>query len=94
VWSKASRNYDALLSVWESLHTLARMVRAWIAGRYSAPVVSILAALAALIYFVEPFDLIPDGVPVFGFLDDVWVITFVVRWNLEEISKFRNFECS
>lgn len=47
-----------------------------------------------MIYFVEPFDLIPNGVPVFGLLDDVSVITFVVRWNLKEISKFRNWECS
>ena len=30
----------------------------------------------------------------FGLLDDVAVITFVVRWNLKEISVFNNWECS
>lgn len=70
------------------------MVRERIAGRYTAPVTTILAAVAALIYFVEPFDLIPDTVPVFGFLDDVAVITCVARANIGEIRKFRKWECS
>jgi uncharacterized membrane protein YkvA (DUF1232 family) len=34
------------------------------------------------------------SVPVFGLPDDVLVITFVVRWNLKEISIFKNWECS
>ncbi len=94
VRDKANRNYEALLRVWESLHILLRMVRAQIMGRYSAPLATILSAIAALIYFVEPFDLIPDPVPVFGLLDDLTVITFVARANLSEVSKFRKWEFS
>ena len=92
--NKAKGNYQALLSVWESLHILLRMVRAQITGKFTAPVATILAAIAALIYFVEPLDLILDQVPVFGLLDDVAVITFVVRTNIRAISKFRKWECS
>lgn len=94
VRTKASRNYEALLRAWESLHILVRIVRDHITGRYTSPVATILGAVAALIYFFEPFDLIPDTVPVFGFLDDVTVITFVARANISEISKFRKWECS
>ena len=94
VSTKAKSNYEGLLRAWESLHILLRMVREQITGRYTAPVATILAAVAALIYFVEPFDLIPDTVPVFGFLDDVAVITWVARMNISEISKFRKWECS
>jgi uncharacterized membrane protein YkvA (DUF1232 family) len=94
VRAKAKRNYQALLGAWESLHILLRMVRDHTTGRCSAPLGTILAAITAMIYLVEPFDLIPDPVPVFGRLDDLRVITFVVRSNRSEISKFREWECS
>jgi uncharacterized membrane protein YkvA (DUF1232 family) len=92
--SKAERNHEFLLTPWESIHILLRMARAQLTGRYSPPFVTIFAAIAALIYFVEPFDVIPDHVPVFGLLDDTAVITAVVRANLHEIMRFRKWECS
>lgn len=91
---KAKRNYEFLLGPWESLQILMRMIRAWVSGRYSVPLPTILAGVAALIYFVDPFDLVPDSVPVFGFLDDAAVIAAVVRLNLGEISRFRRWEVS
>lgn len=90
---KAKRNYEGLLGAWESLHILLRMVRAQISGQYVVPTGTILAAVAAMIYFLEPLDLIPDSVPIFGLLDDVAVISLVMRMNICEISKFRKWEC-
>src|SRR5215469_3265938 len=92
--SKAKRNYEFLTGPWESLQILLRLVRAWLVGKYSPPFVTIFAAVAALIYFVEPFDVIPDQVPVFGLLDDTAVITAIVQLNLHEIVRFRKWECS
>lgn len=94
VHSKASQNYESLLGAWESLHILVRMVRAHVRGKFPSPLTTVLAGIAALIYFVEPFDLILDSVPVFGFLDDVSVIACVARKNLSEISRFRKWEYS
>ena len=91
---RAKRNYEFLLEPWESLQILLRMVRAWLGGRYTPPMVTILGGIAALVYFVDPFDLIPDTVPVLGYLDDTAVITAVVRMNLSAVSKFRNWEAS
>lgn len=36
------------------------------------------AALGALIYFVNPFDLIPDAVPGVGYIDDFAILVLVV----------------
>ena len=61
-------------------------------GKFCAPADSILMAIAAVIYFVSPFDLIPDSIPVLGLIDDTSVITSVARANLTLISNFRKWE--
>lgn len=91
---RAKRNYEFLLEPWESLQILLRMVRTWLGGRYSPPVVTVLGGIAALVYFVDPLDMIPDTVPVLGYLDDTAVISAVVRMNLTAVSRFRNWEAS
>ena len=89
---KSGQFYESLLAPWENLQIFFRMIRAWVAGVYCAPADSILMIVAAVIYFLSPFDLIPDAIPVFGFIDDTAVIASVARANLTAISNFRKWE--
>jgi uncharacterized membrane protein YkvA (DUF1232 family) len=89
---KSKRYYESLLAPWESLQIFLRMIRARVAGKYCAPADSILMVVAAVIYFLSPFDLVPDGIPVFGLIDDAAVIGCVARANLTAISNFRKWE--
>jgi uncharacterized membrane protein YkvA (DUF1232 family) len=89
---KSQRSYESLLAQWECLQIFFRMIRACVFGKYTAPAETILAMVAAIIYFLTPFDLIPDGVPVFGLMDDAAVIGSVARANLAAVSNFRKWE--
>ncbi len=41
--------------------------------------------IAALIYFISPIDTIPDVVPLFGYLDDLGVITALLKFLGSEL---------
>ncbi len=90
--SKADSNYEFLLAPWETLQSFIRLTSAWLGGRYSPPASTLVMVVAALVYFLAPFDLIPDAIPVLGMVDDGAVIVFVARENLSEISRFRIWE--
>jgi uncharacterized membrane protein YkvA (DUF1232 family) len=68
--------------------SLVRMVRAAATGGYRRlPRRSLVAVVAALLYFLDPLDAIPDFIPVVGLVDDAAVLAWVasrVRRDLDE----------
>ncbi len=91
--SKADKNKSLLNKVWGDLMTLFRLIRAYISGEYrDIPWQTIVFAIAAVIYFVNPFDLIPDLIPFFGFIDDSSVIGFVMYSISGNLKKFLEWE--
>lgn len=68
---------------------LMLMVRSYITKEYTdISSIEIIAIIAALLYFVSPIDLIPDGIPGVGFLDDALVAGIVVKWCEEDLEKY------
>jgi len=90
---KAERQKSVLANIWEELQTLIRLGRAWRAGAYrEVPWQSIVYATAALVYFINPFDIVPDFIPAAGYLDDATVIGFVIRSLKQDLTKFLAWE--
>lgn len=47
------------------------MVRSYANGEYSnIPMGTLIAIVSTLLYFLSPFDLIPDAIPAAGYIDD------------------------
>jgi uncharacterized membrane protein YkvA (DUF1232 family) len=65
---------------WPYLMAMIRLIRAYHQREYqdiSSPNLHIV--VAAIIYFVSPFDVIPDSVPIFGHIDDALVVRLALR---------------
>ena len=73
--------------------TLVRMVRGYVSGDYrDIPTSTIVSGLAVLLYVLSPIDLIPDFIPVVGFLDDLSLVSWFVSKFHVEITRFRDWE--
>ena len=72
---------------------MASLVKSYIKKEYTEiPLGTIIAVLSALIYYLSPFDLVIDGIPVLGSLDDIAVILAclkLVESDLKDYEKWR-----
>jgi uncharacterized membrane protein YkvA (DUF1232 family) len=76
----------------KDLKALVRLVTAYAKGTYRdiAPETLVLI-IAALVYFLNPLDLIPDPLPG-GFIDDGAVTLFVIQLVRDELDSFIRWE--
>jgi uncharacterized membrane protein YkvA (DUF1232 family) len=73
--------------------TLVRLVRRYVSGEYrDIPTSTIVSGLGVLLYVLSPIDVVPDFIPVLGFLDDLSLISWFVGKFQAEISRFRDWE--
>ncbi len=69
--------------------TMISLVKSYVKKEYiDIPIGSIIAVVSALIYFVSPIDLIPDGTPIIGYADDVAVLTACLKLVQSDIDEY------
>lgn len=79
----------------EKFFTLGRLLRAYAKGEYrDIPWKSLLLIVAAIIYFINPIDVLPDIMPVVGLTDDFAVLFMVYKSIAADIDKFLQWEQS
>jgi uncharacterized membrane protein YkvA (DUF1232 family) len=72
---------------------LSALVRDWRAGKYRQALYgTIAAAVFALIYVVNPFDLVPDVLPFIGAVDDAAVIGACLMLIERDLKKYRTWK--
>jgi uncharacterized membrane protein YkvA (DUF1232 family) len=61
--------------------TTARRLR----GHPQVPRRARVALLAAVLWVLSPIDLIPDFIPVLGWVDDIVIVPLAIRWLLNRL---------
>lgn len=73
---------DALAMIWD-----------WLLGKFEwSPIRLIVALMVGLLYLASPIDLIPDFIPLAGWVDDLMVVTAVIRIAKADINRWRRWK--
>lgn len=79
--------------VWAYLMAMIRLVRAYYTGEYrEIPWRSLTIIIGAMIYFVSPLDVIPDWIPVLGYVDDALIVGLAVKSVKDDLDAFMEWE--
>ena len=80
---------NPIAGVIDDLKTMFELLRAVARGDYRLRKETLILIAGAVLYFLIPIDVIPDFIPVAGFIDDAAVIAWVVKTCKTEIDLFR-----
>ena len=90
---KARATSGPIEAVRDDALAMVRMLRAWRRRSYTGvPWRTVLIGVGALLYFVNPADLVPDALPAVGMVDDATVLGAVLAAIKSDIERFRRWE--
>ncbi len=76
----------------QNRRTLWQMLRDVFSGKYRMSMLTNLVALFAIAYVIFPFDLIPDFIPVVGWIDDGLVVYLLLLRLVKETQRYNRFK--
>lgn len=72
---------------------LTALLKDWRAGKYRQALYGTIAAVAfGLLYVFNPFDIVPDVLPIIGALDDATVIGALLMLVERDLRKYRTWK--
>lgn len=84
---------DPFKDLWAYFQAMLRLIRAYYRREYrNVPTQTLILIVGAIIYILNPFDLIPDWIAGFGFTDDAVVLAFAVRQTRQVLDDFMMWE--
>jgi len=79
--------------LWAYFQAMLRLIRAYYRREYrNVPLQNLVMIVGAIIYILNPFDLIPDWIAGLGFADDAVVLAFAVRQTRQTLDDFMTWE--
>jgi uncharacterized membrane protein YkvA (DUF1232 family) len=89
----ASMPRNEFAETWPYFCAMLRLVRAYAdAGYRDISASTLVVIVAAVIYVVDPLDMIPDAVPGLGFLDDATVVALAIKRSRDALDQFMAWE--
>lgn len=86
---------DPLGKFISDLYLLFSIIKDYINGKYKViPWKSVAVIAFALLYVLNPFDIIPDVIPVIGYLDDAAVVAFCLKMVENDLDQYAEWKKS
>ncbi|RMA93078.1 YkvA family protein [Hydrogenothermus marinus] len=77
----------------DDVKLLFSLIKDYFNGSYrKIPWFSIAAIIAALFYVLNPIDVIPDFIPVIGYLDDLAVMAVCLNFVEQDLHKYKKWK--
>ena len=93
VKKSATMRKDPFKDLWAYFQAMLRLIRAYYRREYrNVPLQNLVMIVGAIIYIVNPFDLIPDWIAGLGFADDAVVLAFAVKRTRQTLDDFMTWE--
>jgi curved DNA-binding protein CbpA len=89
---KLDKAYPAFKTALKNVRELYALFKDAANGKYKLAPASLAMIGGGLLYFILPADLIPDFIPVAGYLDDLAVLTTIMNALKKEIDDYRNWK--
>ena len=83
-----SKAPSVMRAVYRQAKLLYLMLRDWWQDQYQAPWRVVGAITAGLLYVLNPFDLIPDFIPVIGAIDDLFMLGLVIALIRSDLRRY------
>ena len=90
--NKINKAYPALKKVLDNVRELYGLFKDSVKGNYKLHPANVAMIGGGLLYFILPADLIPDFLPLFGYLDDLAVLTTIMNSLKGEIGQYRDWK--
>jgi uncharacterized membrane protein YkvA (DUF1232 family) len=87
--NKINKAYPALKKVLENVRELYALFKDSVKGNYKLHPANVAMIGGGLLYFLLPVDLIPDFIPLVGYLDDLAVLTTIMNSLKGEINAYQ-----
>lgn len=98
---KVFENEDAILGKMNNKHLIGfikdvniffSMLKDYFRKKYTdVPVGTIMAIVGSLLYVLLPADIIPDFIPIIGYLDDAAVLATCITFVHSDVQKYKEF---
>ncbi|MDH3826164.1 MAG: DUF1232 domain-containing protein, partial [Desulfobacterales bacterium] len=90
--NKINKAYPTLKKVLENVRELYALFKDSVKGDYKLHTANVAMIGGGLLYFILPADLIPDFIPLVGYLDDLAVLTTIMNSLKGEINAYRSWK--
>lgn len=88
---KKAKKVPVLGNVIDDVTCMVELVESYVKKEYTAiPKGTIVSIVAVLIYLLSPIDIVPDAIPVLGYMDDAALVLLVLSFGVDhDLDKYR-----